>query len=156
MKEILREIGAITRCFESIANIEFKDYKLSKNQYIYLVRVCEAPGIILERVCDMIKVDRSTGSRAVEKLAAAGFLYKRKEPGNRKNNGLYPTEKGLRVYEMLKNDETYSNGVALAGFSEEELAAFHSYLVRVRKNIEPDWDAVKKGGSRKYPRVELE
>ncbi len=95
MKQILREIGMIARCFESIANIEYKEYQLSKNQYIYLVRVAEHPGIILEKLCELIKVDRSTASRAVKKTSSAR-LYKKRSmkiiPA--KKIKLFITEKG--------------------------------------------------------------
>ena len=37
MKEILREIGMIARALDSISNIEFKEYDLTKGQYLYLV-----------------------------------------------------------------------------------------------------------------------
>ena len=150
MKEILREIGSITRCFESIANIEYKEYHLAKNQYLYLTRICEQPGIILERLCDNIKVDRSTGSRACDKLAAADFICKKKVPGNGKNIGLYPTEKGLNLYEFMNTEELYSDKTALQGFTDEEINQLYEWLVRIRKNIEPDWELVKKGGKRQF------
>lgn len=37
MIEVLRDIGKITRALDSIANIEFKEYQLSKGQYLYLI-----------------------------------------------------------------------------------------------------------------------
>lgn len=48
MADVLREIGAISRALDSISNIEFKKYELTKGQYLYLVRICENPGIIQE------------------------------------------------------------------------------------------------------------
>src|SRR5690625_6715284 len=45
---------------DSISNIEFKEYDLTKGQYLYLVRIYENPGIIQEKLSDMIKVDRTT------------------------------------------------------------------------------------------------
>ena len=57
MKEILREIGMIARALDSISNIEFKEHNLTKGQYLYLVRICENPGIIQEKLAEMIKVD---------------------------------------------------------------------------------------------------
>ena len=36
MKEILREIGMIARALDSISNIEFKEYELTKGQYCIL------------------------------------------------------------------------------------------------------------------------
>lgn len=78
MKEIFREIGMIARALDSISNIEFKDYDLTKGQYLYLVRICENPGIIQEKLAEMIKVDRTTAARAVKKLEMNGFIEKRK------------------------------------------------------------------------------
>lgn len=155
MKEILREIGMIERCFESIANIEFKKYGLAKNQYIYLVRIYENPGIILEQVTDMLKVDRSTASRAVEKLRKAGFITKRKDVINRKILKLYPTESGKKIYILLRNEELYSDEIALKGFSQKELDFLLNSLQKIRKNIEPDWELVKKGGTRQYSRNQV-
>jgi len=150
IKEILREVGMIERCFESIANIEFKEYHLSKNQYIYLVRICENPGIIQERVADMLKVDRSTASRAIEKLKRAGFVKKIAGEENRKNVRLYATEKGMEIFKMLQKEEEYSDSVALNGITQEEREILLRLLQKVRKNVEPEWELVKNGGKRAY------
>jgi len=150
MREILREVGMITRCFESIANIEFKEYNLSKNQYIYLTRICENPGMIQERIADLLKVDRSTASRAIEKLKRAGFVEKVIYDENKKNVRLYPSERGLEIFSLLEKEEAYSNEVALSGLSPEEQKMMLELLTKIRKNIEPDWDLVKRGGKRAY------
>lgn len=152
MREILREVGMIARCFESIANIEFKELDLSKNQYIYLIRIGENPGIILERIADMLKVDRSTASRAVEKLTQGGFVRKEIGDDNKKNIRLYTTEKGSDVFHMLQKVEAYSDTIALNGLSSEECEVLLKLLTKVRKNVEPDWELVKRGGKRPYPR----
>ena len=46
MDDIIREIGMISRALDSISNIEFKEIELTRGQYLYLVRICEHPGII--------------------------------------------------------------------------------------------------------------
>lgn len=76
MKEILREIGAIARALDSISNIEFKELDLTKGQYLYVIRICENPGIIQEKVAELLKVDRTTASRAIQKLETKGFIEK--------------------------------------------------------------------------------
>ncbi|GIP37875.1 putative HTH-type transcriptional regulator YybA [Paenibacillus sp. J31TS4] len=150
MKEILREIGMIARALDSISNIEFKEHDLTKGQYLYLVRICENPGIIQEKVAEMIKVDRTTAARAISKLEISGFIEKKDDPGNKKIKKLLPTEKGTDVYPFLKRENDYSNSVALEGFSEKEAEIFFDFLQRVRKNVEKDWEFVKKGNKRNY------
>ncbi len=86
MQGILREIGMIARCLDTISNVEFKEYSLSKGQYLYLVRICENPGIIQEKLAEMIKVDRTTAARAIQKLEQQGMIYKSDHPENKKNS----------------------------------------------------------------------
>lgn len=150
MTEILREIGMIARALDSISNIEFKEHDLTKGQYLYVVRICENPGIIQEKLAEMIKVDRTTAARAIKKLEMNGFIEKRDDPDNKKIKRLYPTEKGSNVYPFIKSENDYSNRVALEGFTEEEAEALFHFLQRVRKNVEKDWESVKKGNKRIY------
>jgi DNA-binding MarR family transcriptional regulator len=150
MKEILREIGMIARALDSISNIEFKELELTKGQYLYLVRICENPGIIQEKVAEMIKVDRTTAARAIQKLEMNGFIEKKDDQHNKKIKKLFPTEKGKTVYPFIKREHNYSNTVALEGFSEREVDTIFNLLQRVRKNIEKDWEHVKKGNKRNY------
>lgn len=150
MKEILREIGMIARALDSISNIEFKEYDLTKGQYLYLVRICENPGIIQEKLAEMIKVDRTTAARAIKKLEINGFIEKKGDEYNKKIKKLFPTEKGKNVFPIIKKENDHSNRVALAGFSEKEAETISHLLQRVRKNIEKDWEFVKKGNKRNY------
>lgn len=150
MKEILREIGMIARALDSISNIEFKEYELTKGQYLYLVRICENPGIIQEKLAEMIKVDRTTAARAIKKLEMNNFIEKKDDQHNKKIKKLFPTEKGKSVYPFIKKENDYSNSVALEGFSNKEVESIFTLLQRVRKNIEKDWEFVKKGNKRNY------
>lgn len=150
MKEILREVGMIARALDSISNTEFKEYDLTKGQYLYLVRICENTGIIQEKLAEMIKVDRTTAARAIQKLEINGFIEKKDDTQNKKIKKLFPTEKGVNVYPFIKREHDYSNSVALKGFSESEVETIFNLLQRVRINIEKDWEYVKKGNKRDY------
>lgn len=150
MKEILREIGMIARALDSISNIEFKEYDLTKGQYLYLVRICERPGIIQEKLAEMIKVDRTTAARAIKKLEINGFIEKQEDDHNQKIRKLFPTKKGQNVYPFIKRENDHSDNVALEGFSQMEVETLFNLLLRVRKNVEIDWESVKKGNKRNY------
>lgn len=150
MKEILREIGMIARALDSISNIEFKEFALTKGQYLYLVRIYENPGIIQEKLAEMIKVDRTTAARAIKKLEINGFIEKKEDAHNKKNKKLFLTEKGENVYSFIKRENDYSNIMALEGFSEKEVDTVFNFLQRIRKNVEKDWIFVKKGNERNY------
>ncbi|APS27430.1 MULTISPECIES: MarR family winged helix-turn-helix transcriptional regulator [Weissella] len=146
----LREIGMIARALDSISNVEFKEFNLTKGQYLYLVRIVEQPDIIQEALSDLIMVDRTTVSRAVKKLITDGLVEKRDNPDNLKIKHLRATEKGRAIYQVIKRENDYSEAVALQGFSDAEVQQLNAMLTRMRENVAADWNAVKKGQHRNY------
>ena len=146
----LRKIGVIARSLDSISNIEFKEYELSKGQYLYLVRIGEKPGIFLQQLCEMICVDKTTGSRAVNNLVKANLIRKEISKNNRKNQLLYLTEKGKEMYDIVDRENKYSNEVALNGFSASERKLFNQLLDKAKDNVVKDWQKVKRGEKRDY------
>lgn len=150
LKKILRPIGVISRALDSIANIEFKEVDLTRGQYLYLARICEEPGIILERMANLLKVDKTTAARAIQKLEKKGLIKRQTQSDNLKIKKIFPTDKGESLYPLLKREENYSNSVALKGFSDEEQAQLFEYLDRVSLNVDDDWNLVKSGYKRDY------
>lgn len=150
MAEILRPIGAIARALDSIANVEFKRFDLTKGQYLYLARICEHPGIFQDQLAGMIKVDRTTAARAIYKLAAKDFVVKRPDLTNQKIRRLFPTEKGQATYPNILRENQYSNQVALKSITDDEADQLERLLHKVSANIDDDWHYVKKGNLRKY------
>ncbi|MGK0552056.1 MarR family winged helix-turn-helix transcriptional regulator [Enterococcus faecalis] len=148
--KILREIGVISRALDSIANIEFKECNLAKGQYLYLVRIVEQPGMIQEQLADLIKVDKTTASRAIKKLAAKGLIEQRTDTANKKIKKLYPTTIGIAVNEFILKEHRYSEKIATKGLSAEEVEVLAYLLTKVRKNIDKDWHFIKKGQTRIY------
>ena len=148
MIDILRDIGVIARSLDSIANIEFKDLNLTRGQYLYLVRIKENPGIIPDNLSEMIKVDRTTASRAIQKLEQNGLIEKRADSVNKKIKRLFTTTKGDELAEYIVKENNYSNKVALKGLLDEEVKTFSRILNKIKQNTETEWDFVKKGNKR--------
>ncbi|WP_339200108.1 MarR family transcriptional regulator [Peribacillus sp. FSL P2-0133] len=107
----------MARALDSISKKEFKEYDLTKGQYFYLVRIWENRGIIQEKLAEMIKVDRTTAACAIKELEINGFIEKK---GEKHNNH------------------------CIEVFSERAVETIFNLLQRVRKNIEKDWEFVKK------------
>lgn len=150
MTDILRELGMTARALDSISNVEFKAYHLTKGQYLYLVRICEAPGIIQEDLGRLILVDRSTVIRAVQKLERQGFIEKRADPTNQKIRRLFPTPAGQAIYPRIIAENRYSTRQAVAGLNADQVQQLGELLHTVRLNITADWETVKRGGHRPY------
>lgn len=151
MKEdILRQIGSISRALDSIANIEFKDLKLNRGQYLYLTRIYEDPGIISDRLASALNVDRTTTARGVKKLEVAGLIYKETDKNNKKIKHLYVTSIGNKLAQEIEKENIYSNKLMTAGLSKDEQKQLQKYLKIIERNANENWSFVKNGGKRKY------
>lgn len=148
--EILRPIGIIARALDSIANIEFKQYDLTKGQYLYLVRIGENPGLIQEQLAEMVKVDRTTAARAVQKLEAKGLVTRLPDDSNKKIKRLFLSEQGNKVCPIIERENAYSNQIALESLTDEQSAELERLLYIVSQNIDKNWNYVKKGNERHY------
>ncbi|MGM0241022.1 MarR family winged helix-turn-helix transcriptional regulator [Enterococcus sp. AZ103] len=150
MTDILREIGVIARSLDGIANVEFKQFDLTRGQYLYLVRIAEQPGIIPDQLAELIKVDRTTAARAISKLENHDFIEKKNDPENKKIKRLYVTDQGQAAAAFILRENNYSNQMALHNLSAIEIAELARLMTMVKKNVEADWEYVKKGGKRTY------
>lgn len=150
MTDILRDIGVIARALDSIANIEFKEVNLTRGQYLYLVRIKENPGIFPDKLSEMIRVDRTTAARAIQKLEKNGFIEKKIDVENKKIKRLFTTTSGEKLADFIMKENDYSNQVALKNLSTEEIKIFSEILKKIEKNVANDWEFVKKGNKRNY------
>ncbi|WP_061414733.1 MarR family winged helix-turn-helix transcriptional regulator [Lactococcus sp. DD01] len=147
---ILRDIGTIARALDSISNIEFKELKLAKGQYLYLSRIFENPGINQQQISELLCVDKSTASRAINQLVEKKLIKKVEDTGNKKNKLLYVTSHGKEVYPILNRELHYSTQVALSGLNAQEISQVENLLGKISQNIVDNWIDVKKGKKRIY------
>lgn len=149
-ENVLRKIGTIARSFDSIANIEFKEMQLSRGQYLYLVRIDENPGIISERLAEILNIDRTTTARSVQKLVKNDLVVKRSDSNNKKNKKLFLTEKGQNLVKIIERENKYSNETSLEGLTTDEKDTLLRLLTKVAENASESWKFVKNGGRREY------
>jgi DNA-binding MarR family transcriptional regulator len=140
---VLREIGMLARCIQSISDINFKEFHLQKGQYIYLTRICENPGISLIDLATMLKVDKSSATKAIQKLEEAGYIAKKRDNDDKRLWRLFSQEKGMQVYRAVISEENRNIRVCFKGFSDDEKESALSLARKMRENIEEDWKETK-------------
>ena len=136
---ILREVGALARCIQSISDIKYRELNLQRGQFIYLTRVCENPGINQIDLSHLLKVDKTTTTKAVQKLLAEDYVRRERDTNDKRIWHLFPTEKALAVYPLIIEEENRYIDLCFSGFSAEERAAVVALTGRMRRNIEEYW-----------------
>jgi len=141
--DILREMGTLSRCIHYISDLKFKEINLQKGQFTFLTRICENQGINQIDLSNLLKVDKTTTTKAIQKLIEVGYIYKKRDDIDKRMWRLYPNEKALETYTFIIQEENRNIGVCLNNFSIEEKELISKLIKRMRENIESDWKKIK-------------
>ena len=131
MFKIIRTIGDITRTIQIDSNNHFKEFGLNNNFYIYIVRICEQPGMFLGELADNVQIDRTTAFRTVKKLVKLGYFELKKDSVNQKIKRVYPTEKAMDIYPQLHEYEQKQSDFLLSNLSTEEIAQLKQLMAKL-------------------------
>ena len=134
--EILREVGALSRNIQTTTDGRFKKDGLKKGQYIFITRICENEGISLVELTQLLKVDKTTTTKAVQKLIDAGFIEKKRDSLDKRIWNLYPRMKAVGLYPLIIAEENRNIGTCYNGFDEEEMETVCRLIKKMRGNLE--------------------
>jgi DNA-binding MarR family transcriptional regulator len=119
---VIRAIGAIARTVQSESNARFRDVGLNNNGFIYIIRVCETPGMFLGELADAVHIDRTTAFRAVMKLVRDGFLRVESDARDKRMRRVFPSARGTEIYPQLHAYETQNSRRLLSRLTADERA----------------------------------
>lgn len=117
---LLRNIGNFTRSIQYLCDVKYRDLNLQKGQFMFLMRICEHPGISQKNLSQLISVEKSTTTRAIQKLEKDGYIYREKNSKDSRSFSVYPTAQGLMTYPELARYELQLNKSVTSKLSKEE------------------------------------
>lgn len=133
--ELFRIIGSISRKATTDVNQAVKSYGLDNNLFLYLMRIVENVGITQSDLVKLIKVDKTTLSRALSKLESLKYIKKKPNDENKNFNELYPTQKAKELYKVLHDIENQYIGKALANLTPLELTYLKTGLWKIDSTL---------------------
>ena len=141
--EILREIGALSRSIHSINDAALRQYGLQRGQFPILTRICEAPGITPTQLSTTLRMDKTTTTKAVQKLTEVQLVIKQPDPRDKRGFQLFPTPKANQLYATFLELENHNLETCFAGFSPAEQALVLDLIRRMRENSDEEWQQLK-------------
>ena len=142
--EILRQIGALSRAIHYISDEKYKEINLQKGQFIFLTRICENPGINLITLSNMLRVDKTTTTKAIQRLIDGGYVIKEKNEEDKRGYKLKPTQEAINIYDFVIEEENRNIKVCFKNFNEEEKTLATNFIKRMTENTEDDWKFMKR------------
>jgi len=139
---ILRDIDMIARESHSIYESNFKNHNLQRGQFIFLTRICEAPGISLKDLSYQLKMDKTTTTKAIQKLVIAGYIDKEIDAQDNRLAHLKPTTKALELYNEIIAEKNRIIEICLDGISCEDSKHLGGFIRVILNNINKEWDQI--------------
>lgn len=136
MQNSFRSIGLIARATSSMGNRLFAAQQLQANQFLYLLRILDAPGITQAELATQLHVDPSTCLRTVRKLITGGYVTRQADPTNKKRKCLVPTPLAQQDYPRLQAYEQALLQIGTQDFTAGEKQILRELLARVATNID--------------------
>jgi len=137
--EILRDVGMLARCVQTMSDIKYRKLKLQKGQFTFLTRICEHPGINLICLSNILKVDKTTTTKAVQKLIKDEYVRREQAPDDKRSWKIFPANKALAIYPCIIHEENSYIETCLNGFNQEEKEMACFLFRKMRENIEREW-----------------
>ena len=114
-----------------------KDVGVTCGQFMYILCICENPGVSQEKVAELTCIDKSTVAKAVQQLKKGGYITRQVSSEDRRVNELYATEKAAAIYPRIVEIVEGFIGTQLEGLTDIEQDIFMRLLRKIFEAVKP-------------------
>jgi DNA-binding MarR family transcriptional regulator len=114
--------------------------RLGVPQWRVLAVLHERAGCTMNELADFTTIDRTTLTRALDRMARNRLIERRGDAEDRRSVRLSLTASGAAAFRRVLPRVLEQNERAMRGFDAEERAALRSALHRMVRNLDPDYD----------------
>lgn len=136
MFPVMKYINQTSRCGVVYRNAEFESLGVYDHQHAYILHICSTPGIRQDELAKRILVNKSNVARQLAQLETEGLVRRETSSTNRKHILVYPTDKCLEIYPVIKEKLRLWNIALLESLTEEERVVFESALIKVAQKAQ--------------------
>lgn len=138
MESFMKYIGRIARCGTMYRAAKLEPYGLNGHQHLYIIKICDNPGISQENLAKLIWINKSNVTRQLALLEQGGFIERRTDPSDKRSQLVYPTKRAHAVYPTVRQVLQEWNGRIMEGFDEQEREHFLAMLQKMLDKAEQE------------------
>ncbi|MBA2784151.1 MAG: MarR family transcriptional regulator [Actinomycetota bacterium] len=114
---------------------------LHVGQEMVLVELWQDDGLRGGELAARLRVEPPTVTKMLRRLEGCGLVERRQVPTDARSFRVHLTEKGRALEEQVVRCWAQTEETALAGLSAGERQTFRELLIRVRSNLDPEFEA---------------
>lgn len=100
----------------------------------------EHDGAIQKDIAIGCYIEPASLSNILNGMEKSELIVRRLSDENRRNMNIFMTEKGKETCEIIRNEIKKAEALALLGLSDEEIHLLHTYLRKIKSNMETSND----------------
>ncbi|WP_066685765.1 MarR family winged helix-turn-helix transcriptional regulator [Christensenella intestinihominis] len=102
MRELAKKLSILSRRAGINLDRKLKDIGITRGQLVYLMCICDHEGMSQEGLSEELWINKGAVARAVRKFEQDGYITRIVSPKDRRQYGLYPTEKTKKAYHAIR------------------------------------------------------
>ena len=133
--KLLKWLSVADRFAKSYLDERLAPLGLNSSQHMYLLKICDQPGISQDSLLDSVYVHPSNIVRMVAALEKKCFLTRTPCQQDKRTWLLYPTERALSIAGQVRAACEETESALLEGLTAQARADFQSTLFQVGRDI---------------------
>lgn len=133
--KLLKWLSVADRFTKSYLDDRFAPLGINSSQHMYLLKICDQPGILQDSFLNSFYVHPSNIVRTIAVLEKNGFLIKQSYVKDKRTWQLFPTQKALDIAGQICSICEEAERILTAELSDSERAEFGRLLLCVGKQI---------------------
>lgn len=118
---------------------------INSSQHMYLLKICDHPGISQDSLLNSVYVHPSNIVRMVAALEKKGFVTRRPCQQDKRTWQLYPTERAMAIVEQVRSACQETEALLLTGLTAEDQGALRDALVQMGRNMAQNFGIERAG-----------
>ncbi len=118
---IFRDIDDLSKHINNVYESIFKRYGLHRGQFAFITRIVENEQISLKKLAQNLRLDKTTVTRAIQKLETAGYITKIQDNNDYRLFHLCATKSGIDLYHNIITEKNQIIDKILENFPVEQL-----------------------------------
>jgi DNA-binding MarR family transcriptional regulator len=117
------------------------EHGLHVGQEMVLVELWQDDGLRGGELAARLRVEPPTVTKMLRRLERCGLVERRQDPSDARGLRVHLTDEGRALQEPVGRCWEQVEEITLAGLNEVERRSFRNLLIRVRKNLDPEFGA---------------
>lgn len=125
----------VARLMRTVFDRRVRTLGLTRPQWLALVRLKRRPGVSQSELADMMEIEKAPAGRIVDRMQEKRWIERRPDPGDRRINRIYLTDRGERVHAAIWPISTSTVTDALTDLDAADRENLTELLSRVKVTL---------------------